>query len=271
MDIVSLIGVAGTGVGIIGLGASLYQIHKRRESKRQRIKMRQQLNRKEDLEELSDELRELHDTIQRLHDEALDPRLNEDMELFLHRLARDMMAYYHAAGKQPVVTIQEVSTGVGDDKKVFSTASEIITEYRKGKDVPLIRAIAVVEDNENVLKFTRRDDIAWNIRGVIWIRIRLEEIRSDYEDLLSQFEAELSDDIDGTLDRLINACYGRIFEYSDGVEFELDDYHTPVEVENAVYETFVLSPKVRDLLEELRELAERVDDVQTDVVKTSFS
>lgn len=271
MDLVSLIGVAGTGIGALGLGASLYQIHKRKESKQQRMKMRQRLHRKEDLEELSDGLRELHDHIQRLHDETLNHRLNEDIELFLHTLARDMMAYRHVTDETPVVIVEEVSAGIGDSKMVFNTASEIVAEYRKGEDMPLIRATTTVEDKEKVLEFTRRADIAETVRGAIWVRIQLEEICDDHEDLLSQFDRELSDNIDDTLDRLISACYGRIFECSDGVEFELDEYRTPVEVENAVYETLVLSPEARDVLDDLDDLASRVDDVQTDVVKTSFS
>ncbi len=42
-------------------------------------------------------------------------------------------------------------------------------------------------------------------------------------------------------------------------------------IENAIYETFVLSEDVYNAVENLETLADRIDNIQTDVITTSFS
>ncbi|RJT03860.1 hypothetical protein D3261_10470 [Halococcus sp. IIIV-5B] len=147
----------------------------------------------------------------------------------------------------------------------------MVEYYRQTDNSARVRATTWVRDDEKVLEHVRRSDIAQALNGVTWVRLYIEDIRSDYGDLLHQFDGSILDEIDGTLDRLVDACYSEIFEHAEGVEFIPDEYGNPVEMEDAVYETFMLSDEVRGIVKDLEKLGERVSDTQTDVVQTSFS
>ncbi|EMA52483.1 hypothetical protein C450_10308 [Halococcus salifodinae DSM 8989] len=99
----------------------------------------------------------------------------------------------------------------------------------------------------------------------------MNEIEDWNVDLLNQFDPSLLDDLDEAVDQFTVACYEQIFSHADGVEFSVDEYDSHMGIENAIYETFVLSEDVYNAVENLETLADRIDNIQTDVITTSFS
>jgi len=110
MEVITIVGLGATTLGlVITTAAFLRQRQNVKDEEQQRKRMERRLNRKEELEELSEKLRDLHNRIRLLCERTTNPRSDEDIDLFLHDLARDLLAYYHTTGNDPTVAVPEVS------------------------------------------------------------------------------------------------------------------------------------------------------------------
>lgn len=267
-----LLGGASLLTGLAGLGFGFYQFRKQKESEEQQKKMERQLRRKDDLEGLSDNLRELHDRILTLCEETIHPRSNEDMEFALHDFAKDVLAYYHSTGKNPHVQIQNVvihHTGDREDVTLNDT-TEVVEAYHEDNS-SYILAEAYIVGSEEALRYVARINISEITRNILWTHAQLQTIRMNYQDLLNQFDSRLLEDIETAVDQLTAACYEQIFGHYDGVEFDPNDFDNPTEIEDAVYRTFVLSDDVYEAVDQIKLLADKIDEIQMAVVQTSFS
>lgn len=55
----------------------------------------------------------------------------------------------------------------------------------------------------------------------MFVRQTLEDVRNDHANRLSQFDSTLIEETSDAINRVIMACYGKIFNHTDGVEFEI--------------------------------------------------
>ena len=270
MEIGTVIG--GTGL-LSTIGFGLYQYWKRKQEAQQKEAMKHRLDRKEELESLSDELQSLHDRITTLCDQLLQPRLHEDMEFALHNLGCDILSYAHATDSSPLLRVEEVRIFHSGDRRdvILEEAEEVLDFYKNKSGKELVSVSVDIQGADDVLPYPISTNLSSVLRGINYVYIKLYEIREEYDGLLHNFDASIVKDIESTIDRLTLACYGQIFDGEEGVEISIEEYENPLEIEDAIYEEFLLSEDAHSMIEELREIANRVDEVQTDVIKTGFS
>jgi len=148
---------------------------------------------------------------------------------------------------------------------------EVVDAYHQTNPPHLVQAKIRIQDIDDVLRWSTRENIDWGIRNIIFVRVKMDEIEDETIDLLNQFDPSLLDDLDEAVDQFTVACYEQVFTHADGVEFSVGEYDNHLEIEDAIYETFVLSEDVYNAVENLETLADRIDNIQTDVITTSFS
>lgn len=270
MEIGTVIGGAGL-LSTIGFG--LYQYRKRKQETQQKEAMKQRLDRKEELENLSDELQSLHDRITTLCDQLLQPRLHEDMEFALYNLGTDVLSYAHAANDVPLLRVEEVRIFHSGNRRdvILEEAEDVLSFYKNESGGELVSVSVGIQGGEDVLPYPIDTNLSGVLRGINYVYIKLYEIQEEYDGLLHNFDASMLEDTEDTIDQLTLACYEQIFEGKDGMKIDIEDYKNPLEIEDAIYEEFLLSEETYSMVEELREIADRVDEVQTDVIKTGFS
>lgn len=274
MEVVTIVGLGATTLGlVITTAAFLRQRQNAKNEVQQRKRMERRLNRKDELEDLSEKLRGLHSRIRLLCERTTNPRSNEDIDLFLHDFVRDLLAYHYTTGNDPTVAVPEVNhlREGGEDNISLTTTSEVVDAYHQTDPPHLVQAKIRIQDRDDALRWSTKENIDWGIRNITFVRNEMNEIEDGNVDLLDQFDPSLLDDLDEAVDQFTVACYEQIFSHADGVEFSVDEYDNHVEIEDAIYETFVLSEDVYNAVENLETLAGRVDNIQTDVITTSFS
>ena len=270
MEIGTVIGGAGL-LSTIGFG--LYQYWKRKQETQQKEAIKQRLSRKEELENLSDELQSLYDRITTLCEHLLQPRLHEDMEFALHNLGSDVLSYAHAADNSPLLRVEEVRIFHSGDHRdvILEEAEDALTFYKNKSGEELVSVSVGIQGAEDVLPYAMDTNFSSILRGINYAYVKLYEIQDEYCDLLDNFDASILRDVEDTTDELTLACYRQIFGGKEGMEIDIEDYENPLEIEDAIYEEFLLSKNVHSAIEDLRGVADRVDEVQTDVIKTGFS
>jgi hypothetical protein len=270
MDIATIVGSASL---LTAVGFGLYQYRKQKESDRQRRKVEHRLQRKENLEELSKNLQALHDRTTTLSEHIIHPRTNEDMDLALYDLSGDVLSYAHANNENPVVSVDELEFRHPNEERnrILNEEVEVVDAYNKTVGNGYVSIFIHIEQSRDHLRYSTRRSISGGLRGISFVHEQLQTIRNGHVDILDQFDSSLIEDTVNALNQLTTACFKQIFESYDGVEFDLDDYETPTELEDAIYSEFLLSEEVHTAIDDLEEVSERIDEIQKAVISTSYS
>lgn len=268
MDVATVVGGASL---LTAVGFGLYQLQKQRESDRRRKEMKQRLQRKEELKELSENLQGLRDRISTLSEELIHPRSNEDIDVALYGLRGDVLSYAYAADDNPVVSVDELTFNHSGEEENIILHDVEETVHAHNQNTGRVFLTIHLEESRNLFRYSTRRHLDSGLWGISWVHERLQEIREEHEGLLSQFDSTLIDDVVDSLNRLTIACFEQVFKSYDGVEFDPDDYEGPRELEDAIYAEFFLSEDVYTAIDELEEISERVDEIQKTVIGTSFS
>lgn len=270
MEVGTVIGGAGL---LVTVGFGLFEYQKRKQADQQRKAMEQRLERKEELEGLSDELAELNGRITTFCDHLLQPRLHEDMEFALHNLGTDVLSYVHAANENPTLAIEEVRIRYYGERKdaIPEDVGAVLDFYSREDREGMVRVGLEIPEGEEALSYPVHTDIDGGLNEAGYVIRKMQEVQAEYQGLLANFDSSLMADVEEATGQVVLASCEQVFTGKEGVEVVPDEYEDPLQLEDAIYEEFLLSEDVYSAVEELREVAERVDEVQTDVIKTSFS
>lgn len=262
----NLVEVGSLIFGASGVGLAAYQVYKRKESEKRQKKLENQIERKEELQDLAEDVKDLKESLDLLQTYLLNPLEHEDMWFALRDISRDMLVYNHSNDDVPKISLSELTTGVGDQKEVLGTPEEVLNAYKKGT---LVFTKLQVSEEQNVYLGNASYDIHHVIMPALHVFECLRDIDTEYADLIDKFDSSLTEDVRDATEDIVCQINKNLLQKRDGVEFDPGDYESTEDITDHVYRTFVLPEEIKEEVKDLDDLIDRVGEVQTSIMIAS--
>lgn len=261
--------ITALSVGFGGIGAivGIYSLYRQRQTRQQMNRVQEQMDKKEDLQELAEDLQSLKENLQLFHDGLSKPEESIDTWTQLMDLGRNILAYKHYSGRVPRVQVEEIVIRTNDDTEDYRNMKQV----KRLLDIgcyPTFRIEPNVEDDAKHLIWGIH--FAHPLLNVNVIYNSVEQV-SRYEGLVSQFDQDLVIESEALVDEIIESILDHVTENSEGKKFGPSNYNDINDLSRDIYHFFVYYDDIDEDLEELSALIDRIEDLRTTAVETSYS
>jgi type III secretory pathway component EscV len=258
MALISIIGVLIAAAALI---VSVISI-KRQQSIIKRI------NKKEKLRELAHELGDLNNSIHGLIESYSQPEEHSDTRAMLESIGEKSLVYKHKHNKNTKFKYDSLYTYSNREKSTLETEEEYLAAVKNTDEmlfcnIKAVNADDIVIANDSNL-FTRKCNRFQEIYKII------EEIESEYGDLIEEFDSEITTNIEKLIDDMNRKIFYQIIE-DNTATINPDEYGEPIAMGIQTIEELSQYEGCDKNLSNLNEVMDDIEDLRQTILQTSYS
>lgn len=239
--------------GVGGLGFGAYQYYRARSDKK----------RKQELNDLADELNELRWNIEDIVEVFESPTEKVDLSHQLDSCAKDVLAYKHETKNNALVKAKRSGT-----KEKISNAGQVLDIYKNSDDYVWYNL--TLESGHTEYESNLVYGISDHSANINSVYETIEELQEDHKGTLEEFSPGLYDEIEELMDIFVKNSYSQILGAKEGIEVNPDDHNNMEEMGRFLFFYFWYYDGIKEDLESLSELAEKIEETRTTILQASY-
>lgn len=222
---------------------------------------------KDELKQLSNDLQDLQKMSEDLLEVLFSPRVNEDNELSLEDLAKEVLTAKHETDRDQILIAVLISTTLSDNDAI-NDADEVLRRYRENERVFWNFKIGNMEE---LYTTGRTVHLHAPIDYTPHMYDKISKIESNYSDVISEFDDSLLDDFEGILDRIVKQTAKHGTGKYSNFHISVDDFEDTDEIGIHVFETTFHYNGIEEDIEDLEQKLDRIEEFRTTVLQASYS
>lgn len=225
------------------------------------------LRKKKKLANLANDLREIQEIEEKLVEYLNNPWINEDTDLGLDRLANEVLACYHEANEGPYIVMDRLMKSIANEEENIDSLEQGYNYVQNGEFIYQQYVIETLNtDYEKYIKSQTTDPLRYAVQA----KIQIESIQEEHATLVNDFDSSLVGDMNEWLDEYIRSTINNYLETRNGVLVNPEEYDNKEEIMSFLFTSLYKYEGINADLQELDGLLERLDDVRTTILQTSY-
>jgi hypothetical protein len=245
-------------VELIALGVSLVaatlSLHTKYEQRR-----------KKKLKGLAMELQELRERVERIKVEINQPRVNEDTEIELENISKEVLTGKHETKSDELligVEVKNIST-----RETLEDINKALSSYQSGD---IIYYEIMIGNLDQLYATNKKISMRGPIGNSMYVYEEMIQIEKEYGDILEEYDDSLLEDVRDLMDTMIDHTLYNIINNKENFEIEVSKFDTTDEIGTYVFETVFHYPEIEEDMEDLNEELDRIEEYRTSILQASY-
>lgn len=245
-------GPVAVGLSLVAVIVSLHTKYKQRQ--------------KNQLRELARSIEGTKSALLRLHREILSPRTDEDLELRLYEIPREILACAHELEEDDIGIAPNLEKGTGENSRNVESLDEGVELFENGEYMYIKIKVGSVKGMYMSDREFRMRSPLLNIKT---IRSSIKEIRDNHGDIVEDFDNGSLNEVDTLSMEILSSIIENI-QNNEFSEIDVSD-KTVNEIGDEIFEEVIYYDGIEEDLNRLDDLIDNVEELRQVVLQTSYT
>lgn len=244
----------GVGLSVVAVAIAAHTKYQQRKKKR--------------LGDLASELKTLTSHTELFIRSIRQPRTDEDMDLRLSEIPREMLACKHKTGDSEVSLISTFTKGIGDESTEINTPSEITRTIQNGS---IVFHRVRVGNRSAMHASDYKHHLTDPFRHAGHIYSQLEQIETDFGDIVAEFDEDMFGSFEKTLNTTLENHSRHLLNNSSLITVDVDAFDDADSIGNHIFDKMYSHDGIKKELDDIESQIQEIENFRTTVLQTSYS